>query len=192
MITKRRFIELVQDRLAGGDATMDVQGKYAYTVIEEAINMVFSDIVSKDRYLAKEMAITYDQLVVCNKTLLSARPILGMKGIVWIEDSNGVNIPSAQGFEENKIMDYIMPQVGRKATNITGSYLFFKGVTTSNIQSVEIIITMIPNIKDLDEDDNLIVEDKFTQMYDLVRQIVEPNKPQDILDNNVPDTDKGK
>ena len=188
MITKRNFIELVQDRLSGGEATMDVQGKYSYGAIEEVMTIVFSDIVSKDRVLAEQMAIPYPLTVTNNKVLLPAKPIMGTKGIVWIEGKTGL-IPFSQGIGESSIMSYILPQLQRAAINVTGNYLFFKGITDANNLSEAITVSMIPTIKDLDEDDNVVVEANFATFYALVSEIMQP-KPKDVVEDSVPDTDK--
>lgn len=190
MISKRKFIELVQDRLSGGDATMDVQGKFSYGAIEAVTNIVLSDIVANNRSLAEQFALTSNYSVSENKVLLSIKPILGMKGIIFINSSFGM-IPTTMGVGEASIMSIIMPSMTKYAKNIVGNYLFFVGLNTNN-PIVNIDLSVVPDFESMDEDDNFIVEANFEVLLRKVMELMQPLSPEEVLDDSVRDTDKGQ
>lgn len=189
MITVRKCVELIQNRLAGGDATMDVQGKYSYPVILEMINTVYSDIAARDRYLAREIAKSYDLTVTNNVTTLPITPLLGTQGIVMIKGVNGL-IPFSQGLEESEIMSMIMPQMSVSATRLVGTTLYFNGVTNPQSTTASVTVSLIPNVSEMDEDDNLIAEGKMVDLLAMVMKLVSPLAPEEVYDNSVADTDK--
>lgn len=182
MITKRVFIEVCQDRLSGGDATMDVRGKYDYRVIEQVLSVVFSDIASSDRSLLSAMSYPFVQEVKANKTTLPVRPVLGMKGIVSIE-KDGVLIPVSNNQEQSYLMSVLNTQLSSYARFLVGNTLFFQGVEG------EVIVNMIPIASDLDEDDNLVVEDMFEVLLGKVLQYMQAQRPKEVKDNSVSDVD---
>jgi hypothetical protein len=182
MITKRTFIEYVQNRIVGGDATMDVQGVANYAVIEQAVNFVFNDLVSRDRYLAREMGTREVITVASNSGTLSASPMLGTKGIISAIHK-GEFLPFTQGLEEATLMNILMPQVTAKSVvNSEGRKINFKGVEGD----VEVIY--IPNFSDLDEDVPFILESQMTNLYGMVRKVMAVDRNEEVLDNSVSDT----
>lgn len=184
-MTKRIFIELVQDRLSGGDATMDVQGKFSYAAIEQTTNIVLSDIVSKDRGLVEQFAVSNSYTVNSNKVLLNPKPIVGTKGIVFVNSEYGM-IPVSQGLGESSIMSIIMPQMVKSVKSLVGSYLFFTGIPDGTV--VEVIL--VPDFAAMDEDSNFIVEDNFEVLLRKVMEIMQPLSTEEIKDDSVKDTDK--
>jgi hypothetical protein len=184
-MTKRVFIELLQDRLTGGSATADVIGKFHYGAIEQAIDVVFSDIVSSDRNLAVQMAVPTTVNVVGNKALLSVSPILGMKGVISIEQGEQ-SIVAINGYEEFQLMKVLNPNLRKAAYSVRGSYMFFKGVEG------EVEIGLIPMIASLDDEDSIMVEDFMEVLYMKVAQIMSPMSPKEVYNNQVSDLDKPK
>ena len=59
MITKRQAIELIQHRLSGGDTPEDVRKLYPRSIISRVLNLALADAVTRDTYLANEMAMNY-------------------------------------------------------------------------------------------------------------------------------------
>lgn len=189
MITKRQFIELVQDRLAGGDATMDVQGKFNYNVIEAVTSNALSDLAVNDRNSIVQIALPYTVTVTNNQATLPVKPLLGMKGIVWIS-KDGVFIPFATGIEESNLMSIIMPSLEVMAKRVNGYTLYLQGLTNAQYTETSIEVSIIPDFKELDEDADFIVEGQLTQLFSLVLQLMQPLRQEEVYDNSVPDDAK--
>lgn len=185
MITKRVLIELLQDRLSGGEATQDIIGKYHRGAIQRALDIVFSDIVSNDRRLAVQMALPYTLNVASNKVLLPVKPILGMSGVISIVKDD-VDIPTVNGVEERSLIRILNPNLRNYAYRVVGNYMFFEGVEG------EIEINIVPSISDMGEDENVVVEQFMEELYSRVARIMSPMQPKEVYDNQVADTDLPK
>lgn len=191
MITKRRLIELVQNRLAGGDAPSDVQGKYPKQVISQLLTLVYADIATQKRMLVRNMALPYESAVITANgqyyLVLPVKPINGMNGVVWVS-KGGKMYPINQGIEQAEIMARLLPMVECSVTRIVGNKLYF----SSNPNETTVSLEILPDFQGLSEDDNVCVEGMESEMFSMVMAKMRDNASQleEVYNNRVPDTDK--
>lgn len=192
MITKRVLVELVQNRLAGGDVPSDVQGKYPKQVIERLIGQVYADLASQNKKLVRNMALPFTSTVITANSryyiVLPTAPLNRMNGIVWITGLNGKIIPTTIGLEQSHIMAKIMPNIGVFASNIEQSKMYFSGDPNSTTVNVDIL----PDFNRLGEDDNVYVEGMESQMFSAVMAKMRENASQleEVYNNQVADSDR--
>ena len=191
MISKRVLTELIQNRLAGGDAPADVQGKYPKQVIGRLLGLVYSDLASQNKKTVRNMSLPYELAVTSSSgqyfCTLPVSPINGLAGIVWVSGS-GMHIPISQGVEENNIMSSLLPMVNKRVSRIVGSKMYFNSNPNQEFVDVEIL----PDYNSLSDDDNVCVEGVQSQLFNMViammRQGASPLE--EVYNNRVPDTDK--
>jgi hypothetical protein len=191
MITKRVLIELVQNRLAGGDVPSDLQGKYPKPVISRLIGMVYSDMASQNKKSVRNMALPYECTVMTANgqyyIVLPVSPINGVNGIVWISKGQKF-FPVSQGIEEANIMSYLLPMVSCSANRIVGNKLYF----SANPNETTLDLEILPDFVNLSENDNVCVEGVQAQLFSMVMQMMREQSSQieEVYNNRVPDTDK--
>jgi hypothetical protein len=168
MITKRKEIELIQNRLAGTGTVEDLSKRYPYKVISEMIGKAYSDVFTTDPAAMQDMAIEYDLVLSTdsgNYSTLPVRPI-GSSGLLWVE-GNSQMIPVDQGGMEGKILGVVEP--GR----IPGCRLVNGTKIVYDIKPAEPLkVLMVPNYSDLDDDDNVIMMGVDTKVYQIAIQLI--------------------
>lgn len=191
MITKRVLIELIQNRLAGGDAPSDIQGKYPRQVISRLLGMVYSDLASQSKKMVRNMALPYTLLVKEESGMyyctLPVSPINGLNGIVWVT-CDGQYVPVSQGIEENNIMDSLLPMVSLKVSRIIKNKMYFSKTPNQDSVSVE----LLPDYNSLSDDDNVCLEGAQSQLFNMVIAMMRQGSSpvEEVYNNRVPDTDK--
>jgi len=191
-MTKRVLIELIQNRLAGGDAPSDVQGKYPKQVIERLIALVYADIATQSKKKVRNMALSYSATVVSSNStyyvVLPVKPLNLLNGIVWITGLNGEFIPTSNGLEQTNIMAKIMPFVTCTASNIVENKMYF----SSDPNTTSVTLDILPDFANLGEDSNVCVEGVESEIFSMVMAKMRENVSQleEIYNNKVADTDK--
>lgn len=190
MITKRILEELIQNRLAGGDAPADLQGKYPKQVIARLLGMVYSDLASQNKKIVRNMALPYDLPVQSSANqyyvTLPVSPINGMGGIVWVT-VNGEYVPMSQGVEEDNIMSSLLPMVNLKVTRIVGSNMYL----SSNPIADSLHVELLADYSSLGDNDNVCVEGAESQLFNMVMAMMRQGASpvEEVYNNRVPDTD---
>ena len=168
MITKRKEIELIQNRLAGTGTVEDLSKRYPYKVISEMIGKAYSDVFATDPASMQDMAIEYDLVLSTNNGNYSTLPVrpIGSSGLLWVE-GNSQMIPVDQGGMEGKILGVVEP--GR----IPGCKLVNGTKIVYDIKPDEPLkVLMVPNYSDLDDDDNVVMMGVDTKVYQMVIQLI--------------------
>jgi hypothetical protein len=168
MITKRKEIELIQNRLAGTGTVEDLSKRYPYKVISEMIGKAYSDVFATDPASMQDMAIEYDLVLSTNNGNYSTLPVrpIGSSGLLWVE-GNSQMIPVDQGGMEGKILGVVEP--GR----IPGCKLVNGTKIVYDIKPDEPLkVLMVPNYSDLDDDDNVVMMGVDTKVYQIAIQLI--------------------
>ena len=191
MITKRQLIETIQNRLASGDVTDDLRGKYPYQVIAYVLNLAYTDAVFGSPNAKKDLAVRYETSVSCNHGQYSAKlpvlPLLGSEGILYVEGEGCVWYPIRMGSTENRMMNLIKPQTDKVTCYIVGNKIYFNQKPTDNI-----FMDVIPNVAQMDDDDIITIPGQETTLYNMVVQMIQQTsvRPEEVYNNAAPDTDK--
>lgn len=168
MITKRKEIELIQNRLAGTGTVEDLSKRYPYKVISEMVGKAYSDVFATDPASMQDMAMEYDLTLSTDNGYYSTLPVrpIGSSGLLWVE-GNSQLIPVDQGGMEGKIMGVVEP--GR----IPGCKLVNGTKIVYDVKPVEPLkVLMVPNYSDLDDDDNVIMMGVDTKVYQIAIQLI--------------------
>ena len=191
MITKRVLLELIQNRLAGGDAPSDLQGKYPKPVISRLVSMVYADLASQNKKMVRNMALPYECTVMTANgqyyIVLPVSPINGLAGIVWVSKGQKY-FPVSQGIEEANIMSYLLPMIKCSVDRIVGNKMYF----SANPNETTIDLQILPDFNALSDNDNVCVEGMQSQMFSMVLQMMrdQASTIEEIYNNRVADTDK--
>ncbi len=191
MITKRQIIETIQNRLASGDVTDDLRGKYPYQVIAYVLNLAYTDAVYNNPNAKKDLSVRYSANVSCNHGEYSAKlpvlPLLGSEGITYVEGSNCVWYPIRVGSTENRIMNMIKPQTDKITCYIRSNKIYFNEKPTDVVY-----LDIIPNVAEMDDDDVISLPGQESNLYNMVIQMISQTntRPEEVYNNAVPDTEK--
>lgn len=191
MLTKRQLIEVIQNRLAGGDVTDDIKGKYPYQVIAYLVGLVYTDVVYSTPQAKKDASVTYDLtrqgVAPAFYVELPVTPLLGSDSITYISGSDGSFYPTRMGTIENRIMNILKPQTNYVTTYLKGRKIYFNGTPTE-----EVSVDLIPNPNTMSDDDYIVAPGKESAIFQMVVQLIlqTGTKPEEVYNNNVPDTDK--
>ena len=191
MITKRQMVELIQNRLAGGDVTEDIKGKYPYQVIAYLVGLVYTDIVYSNPQAKKDASVPYDleRQGTAPKFYvdLPATPLMGSESLTYVSGTDGCWYPARMGSIENHIMNILKPQTNLVTSYLQGRKLYFNGTPTTTIT-----VEMIPNPNSMSDDDYLSAPGKEAAIFQMVVQMIQQAglKPEEVYNNNVPDSDK--
>ena len=191
MITKRQLIETIQNRLASGDVTDDLRGKYPYQVIAYVLNLAYTDAVFSNPNGKKDLAVRYETSVSCKNGQYSAKlpvlPLLGSEGVLYVEGEGCVWYPIRMGSTENRMMALIKPQTDKVTCYIMGSKIMFNRQPTEKIY-----MDIIPNVSQMDDDDIITIPGQEAVLYNMVVQMIQQTsiRPEEVYNNAVPDSDK--
>jgi len=191
MITKRQIIETIQNRLASGDVTDDLRGKYPYQVIAYVLNLAYTDAVYNNPNAKKDLSVRYSASVVCAHGQYSAKlpvlPLLGSDGITYVESDKCEWYPIRMGSTENRIMSMIKPQTDKVTCYIRGNKIYFNEKPTDVVY-----LDIIPNVAEMSDDDIISLPGQESNLYNMVVQMImqTSTRPEEVYNNAVPDTDK--
>jgi hypothetical protein len=191
MITKRQLVETIQNRLASGDVTDDLRGKYPYQVISYILNLAYTDAVFSNPNAKKDLSVRYEAPVSCKNgqysAVLPVLPLLGSEGVVYVEGEGCVWYPIRMGSTENRMMNLIKPQTDKITCYIVGKKIFFNYKPTDNVY-----MDIIPNVAQMDDNDVITIPGQEAALYNMVIQMIQQTntKPEEVYNNAVADTDK--
>jgi hypothetical protein len=188
MITKRQAIELIQHRLTGGDTPEDLRRLYPRSIISRVINLALSDIVSRDPYSASDMAVPYTFTPATDAqgyyVTLSPQPIAGTMAIFSVEDeSSGFNAYSVQTKAESTALNVL------RGGNNSAAILFKDKLRFNKKPTGDVIVTMVPNVYQMEDDDVLIIPSDETgkgemMLFQMCMQVLSTQGFQDDLNND--------
>jgi hypothetical protein len=191
MITKRQAIELIQHRLTGGDTPEDLRRLYPRSIISRVLNLALADIVSRDPYSASDMAVPYTFTPASDSNgyyvTLSPQPISGTIAIFSVEDeSAGFNSYSVQTKAESNALSVL------RGGNSSAAILFKDKLRFNKKPTGNVIVTMVPNVYQMQDDDVLIVPSNDTgagetMLFQACLQLLANQGFQDDLNNDAID-----
>ena len=186
MITKRQAIELIQHRLSGGDTPEDVRKLYPRSIISRVLNLALADAVTRDTYLANEMAMNYTFTPEIDTNgsyiTLNPRPISGTLSIYTIEDeSTNDNSYIIQTKAEAQALSVL------RGGNKNAAILFNDKIRFNKKPVGDVTVSMIPNVYQMNEDDALIVPKAEMALFTMCLQVLASPQFQDELNNSVQD-----
>lgn len=185
MITKRKLIELIQDRLGSTGTPADIRKRYRYQTVEELIGMVYSDVSYMSPDVVVDMAMEYPYAISGTTIKLSPKPV-GTHGIVWVSKDNSL-LPFDFGGMENRILSTTEP--GR----IPGCYLRNgDALVFSKPLDGEVVVLMVPLFQDLGEADNVLMIGAEAKIYEMVVQLIRITdvRPEDVYNDGRDDSAK--
>lgn len=184
MITKRQFIELLQNRLAGGDAVNDVRKQFPLPVISRVLNFVFADIAVNNDIAASDMSIEYEFDVQLDSNgyyiNLYPQPIAGSQSIYTVEDDKTTY----------RIQDKNMAKAIKelRGSNKYGAIYFNNKIRFNQQPTGKIRLTQVPNLYQMKDDDILISAESGDTMeskiFQICMQLLTSPQYQDELNNN--------
>lgn len=194
MITKRQMVDLIQNRLSGGDTPIDVRKMYPRSVISRIINFALSDEISRDPYPFSDMAPVYTFDVQTDSAgyyvTLSPKPIVGSLAIYTVVDEAGNDyIPQSKA--EAASMKIL------RGANASAAILFGNKLRFNKKPTGKVDVNMIPNVYEMEDDDVIIVpsnEDGRSEMkiFTMCLQVLMNPQYQDELNNNNIDAQNGR
>lgn len=186
MITKRKLIELIQDRLGSSGTPADLRSRYPFQVIEVLIAKAYSDLAYINPPSAEDIAIQYTDIsVTAGLATLPVKPV-GSFGILWVE-SAGVFIPVEQGGTESKILNSVEPGKLKGCLLQNGNVL---KIWDCDIDTVDVL--MIPDFAELDENQNIAMPGVEMMIYQQVIEVMRSTdvRPQEVYDDGREDDPK--
>jgi hypothetical protein len=184
MITKRQFIELLQNRLAGGDAVTDVRKQFPLPVISRVLNFVFADVVVNNDIAASDMAIEYEFDVQFDSfgyyVEVYPQPIAGSQSIYTIEDDK-----TSYNIQDKNLAKAIKTLRG---SNKNGAIYFAHKIRFNQQPTGKVRVTQVPNLYQMKDDDILISAESGDTMeskiFQTCMQLLTSPQYQDELNNN--------
>jgi hypothetical protein len=188
MITKRQAIELIQHRLTGGDTPEDLRRLYPRSIISRVLNLALADTVSRNPYEASDMAVPYtftpDNDANGYYVTLTPQPIAGTMAIFSVEDqSSGFNAYSVQTKAESNALNVL------RGGNNSAAILFKDKLRFNKKPTGDVIVTMVPNVYQMEDDDVLIIPSDETgkgemMLFQMCMQVLSAPGFQDDLNND--------
>lgn len=187
MIRKRNFIDLLINRLSGGDAPKDVRRMFAPGVVSKVVNLGLSDIVRTGRVAAQKMALRYSFTAAEDDdgfyVTLDPMPIASTLSIFMVKDSASYyNI-------QDSVTAYtytVLRGDNKKGAELEGNKLRFNVEPQGTVK-----VTMVPNVYEMDDDGVLLPfvdemdlgeQDFFVRCLEILRT---PNYQDDLNNNSI-------
>jgi len=196
MITKRQMLELLQNRLNGGDAPQDVRRLYSLSIIARIVNFAFSGVVTTNSDAAADMAIPYTFTPTSDTNgyyiTLNPRPIAGSLAIFSVEDD------STDYFVQDKNMNKSLSVLKGTSGNKNAAVLVGDKLRLHKTPSGDVVVTMVPNIYSMADDDMLLApmsaenQPGELDIFRLCLQVLKTPELQDDLNNNSIDSQNGR
>lgn len=166
-MTKGKFVSLVTSVLGGGIPVDDVKKKYHPQVIAANIEVVFSDIVEKNRDEFKTL-LSYKSF---NQEVKSVDgrdyidfPVDGLGGFRGVKSVAPFEGAVSYGWVQNPIKSFMMQTLkgghGRTRVYPMDGKIFFSRPTGES----EVSVLMVPSVTSLSDDDELIVDGFGTEL----------------------------
>ena len=187
MITKKNYIDLIQNRLNGGIVPKDVQKLYPRGVIAKILDMAFSDVVINNSGAAADMSLEYGFTAQTDANgyyvTLSPRPIAGTLSIYDIYDEKN----------EYNIQDKVMSRAIRtlRDNNKFGAILYGDKLRFNTTPVGEVKIIYVPRVSEMADDDALyageVGDNGEIMLFSRVMAVLQGKDFQDELNNNAVD-----
>lgn len=192
MITKRNYIDLLQNRLNGGNTPRDLRKMYNRGTITKLVNMVFTDVAINNPDAAADMAIPYTYTPTTDASgyyiTLNPMSIAGSQTIFQIQDDKN----------DYHIQDKVMANAIRvlRGTNKYGAILFGTKLRFNTQPQGDVVVTLVPNVYQMGDDDILYAgelgDSGETKVFQLCLQLLKTPEFQDELNNNAVDAQQGR
>jgi hypothetical protein len=187
-MTKRQLIELIQERLASGDAPNDILGRYKYNTIAALLDIVFQEAATADNELTQNMATPYTVSVTCANgkytSVLPVSPIAGNKSVKYATDDCCNNYFARQTEDQNLFLRTIK-RMGKPEFYVRGKQVNW----TSQPLSDNITFYIIPSFLDSAEDDEVVMPSTvgpiFARVIELIRST--DTRSEEVINNTVED-----
>lgn len=186
MITKRNFIDLIRNRLAGGTSPQDLNKMYPYGVVSKMVNLGMADVVRSNPTASFDMAIEYQYEVKKDANGfyidLYPQPIIGTDSIYMITDEGGNSYDS-----QDKVTASALSILRGK--NSDAAIYFGNKIRFNKEPNGKIFLTQVPNVYQMEDDDILIPNmgpEDFgeTQFFQMIFNLLKTPEYQDNLNNN--------
>jgi hypothetical protein len=190
-MTKEQFIEMVQGLLASGDLQSDIRGRYNYNRVAAVTNQVCSSIFAMDALFADQMAVPYEfTLSPVNgkwKGTVPVSPMNGSRGIRSLY-ADGALLYGNQGVTED-VLSSILKGVSSPIWSLNGLSLSLNKPMSSWTDSVEVEAYIVPNILDMDDDQEFVAMEYGEIVALKVVQIMKSNdtRPEEKINNTSQD-----
>jgi hypothetical protein len=187
MITKRNMIDLVQNRLSGGDTPKDLRKMYGRGTIAKILNFAYNDVCINNQDAASDMAIPYTFTPASDASgyyvTLYPQPIAGTLAFFGIDDEK----------ESYQIQDKSMARAisELRGNNKNAAILFANKLRFNKIPTGDVTVTIVPNIYQMQDDDILYAGEVGghgeMSIFQMCLQILMNPVYQDELNNNAVD-----
>jgi hypothetical protein len=187
MITKRNMIDLIQNRLSGGDTPKDLRKMYGRGTIAKILNFAYNDVCINNQDAASDMAIPYTFTPASDTKgyyiTLYPQPIAGTLAFFGIEDEK----------DSYQIQDKTMAKAisELRGSNKGAAILFGSKLRFNKQPTGDVTITIVPNIYQMQDDDILYAGEVGGQgemsIFQMCLQILMNPVYQDELNNNAVD-----
>lgn len=170
MITKRQFLELIQDRLVGGPAKADERKNYPIPMISRMVDMILPSFLQKYPDAINDMSVTYlfDVPSGATSVNLTARPIAGTYSFAYAGDDNGQ--VEVRDIGTDKALKRLNPSIKRVVVlgNSRSVYVHFKPVG-------QLELTYVPLVSDMADDDQIDLNGEG-EVFSLICQAIRANE----------------
>lgn len=188
MITKRNFIDLLQNRLSGGDTPADVRKMYGRGTIARILDFAYADVCINNSEAASDMCIPYTFTPTTDASgyyvTLSPQPIAGTLSVFTIEDSkNSYNV-------QDKLMSKAISTL--RGSNKYGAILFANKLRFNTTPSGDVTVTYVPRVSEMSDNDILyggqVGDAGEVSIFQMCLSILKTPEYQDELNNNAVDS----
>ncbi len=184
-MTKQDFIQLIQDRVAGGDVTNDTLQKYKYVTIAATINTLLIESASNtaNQFGNSTFGFEYTALTGNYYLTLSPIPIGGAKGVKYVQDDCG-NIYYGrktvdQNVQLNNIMHMALPHF-----YVSGETLRF----TAQPKGTSYTVYMTPDFVAMADDQEFTCDNIDTLVMEVIKKLkATNNEPTEVVNDTKPD-----
>lgn len=167
MISKRQFLELIQDRLVGGPAKADERKNYPLPMISRVVDIVLPSLLRMNPDAINAMSISEDVVVPDGATsvTLGKRPVMGVYSFAYAGDETGQVEVRDLGMD--KALFRMNPNNKRVVVLGNGKTLYvrFRPLGVLNV-------SYVPLVSDMSDNDTLDLNgegDIFKMICELVR-----------------------
>ncbi len=184
-MTKQDFIQLVQDRAAGGDVTNDTLQKYKYVTIAAVINMLLIESATGANNQFGNSAFGFDYAALTGDYYLTLdpKPIGGAKGVKYVVDDCGNNYFGRKNIDQNVQLGNIM-QMARPQFYVMGDTLRF----TSAPSGTSYTVYMTPDFVAMDDEQEFTCDNIDSLITLVIQRIKMTNdKPTEVVNDTKPD-----
>lgn len=161
MITKRRFLEVVRDRLSGGPAFADEAKNYPLPLIAHFVDMAMPTVLLNGQLTQGEMSVAYEFTPAQDSNgyyiTLNPSPVAGILAILSASDDNG----------DFYVQDKATAQAFKtlRGSNKDAAILFAKNKLRFNRTPTDTVyMDYVPLISQMADDDQIKLSDEIGEL----------------------------